>query len=194
MLPMPAPNYDEIMTLINKLEYACSPSQFELFRLDRLIAKIEKVDRAAGLSFRASYYGIQNNFIEAEKWHLAAMAEFPEISYVYFNYAGTLTREGKHNLAIDMLLKAISGGADLDCILGLLQNAAWAKRMDILEEWLPKYCKLTGETLSIEQYVEMLGVPDTYLHSNECYAAACASGSLNAWDNPEEDAAWRHLQ
>ena len=195
MIPSPATKIDETLELINKLDLCGSaPSDFDFARLDKLITQIEKLDRAASLSFRGTFYRLKCEYARAEQWHEAALREAPSSPAVYHNFAVTLSREGKYNQAIEVLLKGFSNtGIMLTSLRDLLADAFMANRVDVIETWLPKYNSLTGENLTPDHLEELVKFGVSDVSADECYAASCALGCLDDWNSPEEDDAWRHL-
>ena len=195
MAPLYAPIAGEILDLINRLVCCDSPSQFELYSLNRRIQQLERLGHSASLSFRGAYYSLQGDFDRAEECHEKAIAENPE-GYKFFNYAMTLQLEGKYAQAVVMLLRAKElCSANLFCMGILLQNAAWSGQIEVLKEWLPKYRSLLkDDDLTVDKCIELFGPVKTNPEPDESYAATCASGVLSDWDRPEEDEAWQHLQ
>ncbi len=195
MSPVPATKVGETLELIKRLEQSGSnPSNFDFARLDKLITQIEKLDRAASLSFRGTFYRLKCEYARAEEWHEAALRESPNNPNVYHNFAVTLSREGKHVQAIKILLEGFTNaGIMLESLRDLLINAHMAGRVDIIEAWLPKYNALAGERLTLDKLEKQIGVGVSNVSADECYAASCALGCLDDWNSPEEDDAWRHL-
>ena len=195
MIPASATKIDETLELINKLDLRGSaPSDFDFARLEKLIKQIEKIDKAASLSFRETFYRLKCDYTQAEYWHEAALQEAPSSPSVYRNFAVTLSREGKYNQAVEVLLKGFSNtDVILESLRDLLADAFMAERVDVIKTWLPKYNSLTGESLTPDQLEKLVGFGVSDISADECYAASCALGCLDDWDSPEEDEAWRHL-
>lgn len=156
MTPVPLPKTDAIVSLINKLNATWKqPSEFDLARLDRLIAQVENADTQASLSFRGVYHALRGDAANAVNWSKRALEHDPTNPDVYNNYAGALLRLGKYEEAVQVALDGINKcGMNQSVINILLHSAYYNDDQELLRRWLPEYEKLTGWPHEVAGWLE----------------------------------------
>ena len=156
MAPQPALKTDEIVALINELHQTIAdPSPFDLARLDTAIRKLGNEDRAASQCFRGVYYALHGDLANAARWFDMALSVHPVNPDIYMNYAIALSRLEQHGQAVKMALEYVHkcGGAP-DAISCLLRCAYNADDHEMLNEWLPRYEKLSGGPHEIASWIQ----------------------------------------
>jgi lipoprotein NlpI len=173
------------------------PSEFDMARLDNMIQKIEAVDKAAFFSFRGIYYAYLGEKEKSLKYHDLSIAELPNRSDVYNNFVSSLECFGEFGMAVEAGLKALAtdGYYNEEYMRNLLTNAYYARRDDVIAEWLPEYHKIA----KTEHFIEMLIKSDNIdqdkdVTASELMAVSLASGAFDDVFSTGEDEAWLHLQ
>ena len=156
MSPLPASIADDFLERVNDLmTNAAQPSQFDMARLDMDIRNISNIDVALSQCFRGIYHALQGDLANTTKWFNMALSVNLGNPDIYMNYAASLCRLGQHEQAIKMALEAINkGNYTAQAIHNLLLSAYYADAHDVLDEWLPKYHKLTGNPHAIVTWLQ----------------------------------------
>jgi hypothetical protein len=106
---------------------------------------------------------------------------FPDIRTIL----GHEQRESKNSVELSVLAGVIGTGVTL-----LEALCATARKKGIASAKQQKLHNLLAEYQKIFEDVELFSGDIT---AEDCFNAACASGSLSDWHRPEEDAAWQNL-
>lgn len=193
MSQVPATIIPDITNLCNRLcQKAEPPSPFDLARLDDMLKKIGRVDKAAELCFRGVYYALAGNLDKSIEFHERSIKEFPEQSaMLYDNYTASMERLGELDRAIDAALTHISlAGASGASLESLLAYAYYTGRRDIITQWLPKFHSLTGRPHEIEELMRLDNGDEEDLSVQEMATAAINSGSFSDILDDVEDNSW----
>jgi len=142
---IPVAETDQLVAQANALmNKRTSPSPFELAQLDRDINRFGKADVVLYQCFRGVYYALKDDLANTTKWFDMALGANPTNHYIYRNYASSLCRLGQHEKAVIIALEGINkGDYTQESIDNLLLRAYYANNHAVLDEWLPKYEKLT---------------------------------------------------
>jgi tetratricopeptide (TPR) repeat protein len=153
---MLAAQTDEIVHLVDELRWKILPlSPFEIGRLDSAIRRLGDVDIVASQCFRGVYHALRGDAPNALKWLDMALKTSPDESDIYLNYAVALSHLGRKKEAVSMSLAGISkGDYTPEAISNLLLHAYYADDISVLNEWLPKYKKLTGSPHEVAAWLE----------------------------------------
>jgi len=142
---------EKLNALIQNIE---PPSPFELAQLDRDIDRLANADIVASQCFRGVYYALQGDLKNVGKWFDMAINITPSDPFVYLNYAVALSYLREYEQATKMALKGVSMDSSENAIYKLLLCAYYADDLAILDEWLPKYEKLTGEPHQVAAWLQ----------------------------------------
>jgi len=134
---------EKLNALIRRIE---PPSPFELAQLDRDITNLASADIIASQCFRGVYYALQGDSGNMTKWFNKAINIAPSDPYVYKNYSVALSYLREDEQAVTMALKSVGMDNSPETIYNLVLCAYYANDLVIINEWLPKYEKLTGES------------------------------------------------
>ena len=147
MSPQLAPETDRLIERVNTLlRRPTSPAPFELAQLDGAIRRLSNVGIAVSQCFRGIYYALQGDLANTTKWFDMALCADPANHDVYLNYAASLCRFGQYEQAVKIVFDCISRGAYTpESLDSLLLCAYYGDDHAVLDEWLPKYEKLTGK-------------------------------------------------
>ena len=172
------------------------PSNFDLARLDDMLEKVRIADEAAFLSFRGVYYSYLGEKEKSLRYHNLSIDARPDLREVYNNFAASLERFGEFGMAVETALRMmkVAGPAEED-IHHLLTNAYYARRDDVIAEWLPVYRKMAQK----EHFIERLIKNDCPgqgkdIATSELTALSVDSGAFSGIFCEGEDEAWQHLR
>jgi len=156
MTPQPASATDNLIALVNNLmTTATPPSSFDLARLDTGIRNLKNIDAAQSQCLRGIYYALQGDLENTTKWFNMAIASEQSNPDIYMNYAASLCYLGLHAQSLKMTLESINkGNYTPQAIHNLILSAYYADDQSILDEWLPKYEKLTGKPSKIALWLQ----------------------------------------
>lgn len=142
---------EKLNALIQRID---PPSPFELAQLDRDITRLGNADIVASQCFRGVYYALQGDPVNTAKWFNMAIDIAPAGPYVYLNYSVALTYLREYEQAVTMALKCVKMDDAPEFIHNLILCAYYADEFAIIDEWLPKYEKLTGEAHEVAIWLQ----------------------------------------
>jgi hypothetical protein len=156
MTPVALPNTSEVSSLANQLlNKLAVPSAFELARLDYLIEKLSNVDIQTSQSFRGVYYALQGDGENALKWHKLALTHVPRHPDVYQCCAISLCYMEKYKEATNIALEGIRYTGENPLLIDLVLRGAYCSGdHDLIDYWLSRYEKLTGEKHYVATWLE----------------------------------------
>ena len=156
MTPQPAAKIEEILLLFNELaQLITPPSQFELARLDTAIRNLCNVDTSLFQCFRGLYYALQGDLINTDKWFAMSICTEPTNPDIYMNYATALVQLHQYDKALKIALEGICKDSfNPKAVHNLLLSAYFADDRATIDEWLPKYEKLTGVAHEVAIWIQ----------------------------------------
>jgi len=170
MNPQPATEMDTVVARLNDLiGRIAPPSPFELAQLERDICRLGNVDVVESQCLFGSYHALRGDLENTVKCFDKALALNPNSSRAYTNYASSLSRLGQHEQAIKMALEGISRNNSQESINILLLCAYYADDHAVIEKWLPKYEKLTGNPHDVAFWLQEDAEDEAYIkeHGDE---------------------------